>query len=566
MPGPSSRGDRPTIIGIIPQYPKHSQNNIYGKVKMPPVGIISVLSQLAEPKLRVYGIDENNYAGPLDISGMPDHGFLQNSQPAKIAMFYGGMSNSIPRLYSLAQQYKRFGAITIAGGSHVDALPEEALNSGVDIVVRGEGEETAIEILEALQGCGYQIMPEKLAGINGISFLSDGKVIHTAGRAPLTDLDTLKDPDITIIKYLKKKWKTIPINKGRGCNFRCEFCVVNTQYGKHKSCSTEKAFNQLVRYADLGKKKFFFTDDNFAQDPKEAIALCKLIGDYKRRFRKKIDIIVQVRSEVAHNNELIDAMRYAGVTTLAIGFESPLDEELAAMNKGVTVAKLAHRSRKLSEHFYIHGMFIFGYPLKTSISVPLRERARAFERFFKRARIDTIQILNAVPLPGSDLRNRLQAEGRLLPPEIIGWDKYDGQFLCYEPEAGLDPYELQKLPRLLMRKRYLGNFFARKINYGNWAQWVYYATLGFPLQFSFFYMKRFIWNMGQRQRARIVHSQSLLPRRNIFHETLVTAWHDIKRKWRNLTVKTYGGAIARRWFRQYKDSDHSRLLKRLAKA
>ena len=36
-----------TIIGIIPQYPRHSQNNIYAKIKMPPVGILSVMSQIA---------------------------------------------------------------------------------------------------------------------------------------------------------------------------------------------------------------------------------------------------------------------------------------------------------------------------------------------------------------------------------------------------------------------------------------------------------------------------------------------------------------------------------------
>jgi len=65
-----------------------------------------------------------------------------------------------------------------------------------------------------------------------------------------------------------------------------------------------------------------------------AIALCKGIGDYKRNS-EEIDMIVQVRSEAAENDELIEAMRYAGVTTLAIGYESPINEELRAMRKGV---------------------------------------------------------------------------------------------------------------------------------------------------------------------------------------------------------------------------------------
>ena len=141
-----------TIIGIIPQYPKHSQHNIYAKIKMPPVGILSVISQINNHLhcKEVYAIDENNYNGPQDFIGLPDHSFLQTRQPAQLALFYGGMSNSIPRMFTVAGQYKGFGAITIAGGSHVDALPQEALHSGIDIVVHGEGEETITELLAVL--------------------------------------------------------------------------------------------------------------------------------------------------------------------------------------------------------------------------------------------------------------------------------------------------------------------------------------------------------------------------------------------------------------------------------
>ncbi|HPB32873.1 MAG TPA: hypothetical protein PLB62_15600, partial [Candidatus Sumerlaeota bacterium] len=141
-----------TVIGIIPQYPRHSQNNIYAKIKMPSVGILAVMSQIAyHPGCRdVYAIDENNYGGPLTNQDLPDHAYLQARKSAHLALFYGGMSNAIPRLFMLARQYQGFGAITIAGGSHVDALPEEALKSGIDIVVHGEGEETITELLAVL--------------------------------------------------------------------------------------------------------------------------------------------------------------------------------------------------------------------------------------------------------------------------------------------------------------------------------------------------------------------------------------------------------------------------------
>ena len=560
-----------TIIGIIPQYPQHSQNNIYAKIKMPPVGILSVMSQINHhPNFKeVYAIDENNYNGPQDFLGLPDHSFLQARQPAQLALFYGGMSNSIPRLFTVARQYQGFGAITIAGGSHVDALPEEALKSGIDIVVHGEGEETILELLAVLTDHGNIVLNRAgLAQVAGISFLDEtGAYVKTCARQPIGDLNELADPDLTLVKFLKKRWSAIPINRGRGCNWNCEFCVVNKQYGKYKSASVDTALRQLIKYSDMGYKQFFFTDDNFAQNPAEAIALCKGIGDYKRKFRKKIDIIVQVRSEAAENDELLEAMRRAGVSTLAIGYESPINEELRAMRKGVTVEKLIARSKKLSNYFYLHGMFIFGYPSRRegqeTSSFTIKERATYFKKFFKKSGIDTIQLLNAVPLPGSELRARLESEGRLLPLSMVGWDKYDGLFLCYDPRPdGLDAFDLQNMPKILMRKRYLGGFLSRKLNYGNWLNWVYNATIGFPIQFIVFYSRRFIRNLSERKRVRNI-TRNDLPIRTLFSVPLANAWGDIKRKWRNLFVKTYAGVITKRWLKSYSDSDYKNNLWRL---
>lgn len=561
-----------TIIGVIPQYPKHSQNNIYAKIKMPPVGILSVLSQINHHSYcrEIYAIDENNYGGPLNNMGLPDHSFLQDRQPAQLALFYGGMSNSIPRMVSVARQYKGFGAVTIAGGSHVDALPQEALSSGIDIVVHGEGEETITELLTVLviENGSVAVNRSKLSNIAGISFLDEnGDHVFTGRRQPINDLNELADTDLTLVKFLKKRWSAIPINRGRGCNWNCEFCVVNRQYGRYKSASVQKALRQVIKYSDLGYKDFFFTDDNFAQNPDETIDLCRAIGDYKRKFRKKIEITVQVRTEVAENDELIEAMRWAGVSMLAIGYESPINEELRVMRKGVTVEKLIARSQKLSNYFYLHGMFIFGYPAnkitRESASFTIRERAECFKKFFKKSGIDTIQLLNAVPLPGSELRARLESEGRLLPLSMVGWDKYDGLFLCYDPRPeGLEPDDLQNTPKVLMKKTYIGGFISRILNYGNWLNWVYIATIGFPIQFIVFYFRWFLRYLLEKRKIRNTQRRDL-PMRTIFTVPLANAWRDIKRIWRNLFIKTYAGAIVKRWLKEYQNSGYINTLRQL---
>lgn len=560
-----------TIIGIIPQYPKNSQQNIYARIKMPPVGILSVMSQIKHHRRvkEIYAIDENNYKGPQDSAGLPDHTFLQARQPAQLALFYGGMSNSIPRMFSVVRQYRDFGAITIAGGSHVDALPQEALQSGIDIVVHGEGEEVFAELLNVLLADrGVFLNRSSLAQVKGISFLDEaGTYVFTGARPPLVDLNELADPDLTLVKYLKKRWSFVPINRGRGCNWNCEFCVVNKQYGKYKSISVATTLRQIIKYADLGYKAFFFTDDNFAQNPSEAIELCRKISDYKRQFREKIDLVVQVRSEVAENDELLEAMCQAGVSMLAIGYESPINEELRAMRKGVTAEKLIARSKKLSNYFYLHGMFIFGYPLHKNAQekslFTLRQRAKYYKEFFKESGIDTIQVLNAVPLPGSELRARLEREGRLLPLSVVGWDKYDGLFLCYDPRPdGLDAFALQNMPALLMKKKYLGGFIRRNLNYGNWLNWAYIATIGFPIMFVEFYVRRFISNLlEKKQTGKLLYGDWSL--RAIFKVPLANAWKDIKRRWRNLFIRTYAGAIVNRWLKAYRASNYKNKLRQL---
>jgi hypothetical protein len=118
------------------------------------------------------------------------------------------------------------------------------------------------------------------------------------------------------------------------------------------------------------------------------------------------------------------------------------------------------------------------------------------------------------------------------------------------------------MPKILMKKRYLGGFISRKLNYGNWLNWVYIATIGFPIQFVVFYVRRFIRNLLEKQRAKnVLHDD--LPLHTIFTVPLANAWGDIKRRWRNLFVKTYAGVTIKRWLKAYYGSDYNSKLRRL---
>lgn len=91
------------------------------------------------------------------------------------------------------------------------------------------------------------------------------------------------------------------------------------------------------------------------------------------------------------------------------------------------------------------------------------------------------------------------------------------------------------------------------MNYGNWLNWAYNATIGFPLQFGSYYTKEFADNLMRKKREKLLED-NLVPQRNIFYESLYSSWRGIRRTWRNLAIRTYAAPMIRRWHREY-DND-----------
>jgi len=395
-------------------------------------------------------IDENNckdISCPKDGEGYPDHAKLQLERPADVVGFYGSISSTIPRLFKIAQFYKKMGVKTVAGGKHVENLPEESLENGLDVAVLGEGEFTIQELLLAWQ------RERPLHDIRGIVFLENGKACRTITRDPITDLDTLPAPDFDLLRYARIKY--YPFGRIRGCNMNCEFCAVKD---RTRYCSPQKAVDQIAHLVETrGAKRFFDCSDHFAADRDAAIEFCNLLIKYRKTNNVWLNMTVQTRINDAEDAELLRTMRQAGIHNLAIGYESPIDEDLKTMRKGYLSGDMVRWTNILHGHgFLIHGMFIFGYPKKVKFfnQIPINEKVRRFKEFLINAKIDTVQVVLTVPLPGTDLRERLIRAGRLYSLNQIGWEYYDGQFPLYEPDDGVSPEELLRGMTQIMGRIY----------------------------------------------------------------------------------------------------------------
>ncbi|MBU3959145.1 MAG: B12-binding domain-containing radical SAM protein, partial [Candidatus Omnitrophica bacterium] len=341
---------------VIPAYPAF---NIYSDLAkrttaLGPVCVASVVNEMAGWDVEV--IDENNlrrYA-PKSSTGKANHEFLQQLRPADIVGLYGGLTSTIPRLYEIARFYKERGITTIAGGQHfVEDNIAEALNSGVDYVVVGEGEETIKELLEALEG------RRNISEVRGIVYLDKGKIISTLQREPLTDFDKLPLANFSLVRYARLD--LYPVGRIRGCGMDCEFCTVK---GKPRAASPQRLLEGIRFLVETNDARhFFIVDDLFGQQRTETIGFCNMLRDYQKSIGRRLDFAVQIRLDMAKDAELLSAMRQAGINTVAIGFESPIEEELEAMNKRVRPQDMISLARAYHKFgFWVHGMFIFGYP------------------------------------------------------------------------------------------------------------------------------------------------------------------------------------------------------------
>jgi len=432
--------DWPLVRFVAPAFP---EVNIFTRSaqKMTPLGLINVAT--AANKLwgwRVEVIDENNYIGPRDKWGLPDHDILQKENFASVVGFYCGLTSTMDRVFELSKFYHSQGAINLAGGWHVHYCPQEALDRNIDIVVHGDGEIAIQQILNALGGNG------SITEISGISFCENNQQkTNPPAMLELSDLSQLPYPDFGLLRY-SKKMKMYSIGRVRGCSMTCEFCGVR---GKPRYASPRLVFNVVKWLVETRKaREFFIVDDRLEENIRGADEFFKLISE---AYGDRLDFTVQIRLETARNTEFLETMKKAGVTTVAVGYESPIDEDLKTMRKGYLSRHMAEWTKTLRKYFWVHGMFIFGYPSKQKSEISnVSETARRFKTFIRKAKISSIQVMHPIPLVGTDLNLRLKKEGRIFPRDLVPWSKYDGNYSCFIPD-NMTLREFQEAPLKIMK-------------------------------------------------------------------------------------------------------------------
>jgi radical SAM superfamily enzyme YgiQ (UPF0313 family) len=179
---------------------------------------------------------------------------------------------------------KHFNIPIVLGNVHATFHPEECLKyENIDFVIRGEGEITLLELMQALEG------KKNFDEVLGLGYKQSGEVKINKMRPLIGDLDILPYPDkdlyYDVMPYLNHGYTTM---SGRGCPYRCTFCDNNTSMKLYQS-SVEKAQKWARRHSPeyvveeilWAKKKYNikhvrFNDEDFSFDKNWLRKFCPL--------------------------------------------------------------------------------------------------------------------------------------------------------------------------------------------------------------------------------------------------------------------------------------------------
>ncbi|MFB3889195.1 MAG: radical SAM protein [Candidatus Bathyarchaeia archaeon] len=308
-------------------------------------------------------------------------------------------------------------ALIVLGGPHVTALPEQTLLTlpEADVVVRGEGERTLLELADLASTGTLQ----SLGDVDGIAFRKNGQVQRTGDRAFIENLDELPHPaykHFPLDKYMMAGKNYLPIISSRGCPFQCTFCMASKMCGtRFRTRSPEKTVEELEWLRDTHHADVIaFYDDTFTIDKKRAAAICDLI--HQRGF----DLPWDCRTRVDQiNREVLLKLKAANCQLIHFGVESGSQRMLDAMKKRTTVEQNAAAIKLVKEiGISVAISVVVGYPGETEA-----ELKQTFD-FIKQTKPDFVYVCQAIPYPGTELLEILHRMGWEVSED---WNQFDEQ-------------------------------------------------------------------------------------------------------------------------------------------
>lgn len=307
----------------------------------------------------------------------------------------------------------------IWGGAHVSFYPQEsAVSPLVDYVVRGEGEETLLELAEKIK------INKSIGIIPGVTFNQDNRLLSGPERKHL-DMDTLLFPayDLVILSRYADSVEGFSYETSRGCPHRCGFCYnksFHCQSWRHKS--TDKVIAELKRIKDeFNIKKIHFIDDNFMVSLPRVREICRGIKPFGLKWvsTTRADYLAKYSSE-----DLL-VFKESGCIYLQFGAESGSLRELDYIQKDITPQQIIGAAKNCIEAGIMPVVsFMIAFPDETE-----QDRSQTFNLYDEIMRLKGNAEINGIfiytPYPGTSLYTEAVRLGFKELKRLEDWSDWD---------------------------------------------------------------------------------------------------------------------------------------------
>ncbi len=411
------RGKINHILGINPA----SVNQ--DRLPIPPLGILYIAAYT-----RKHGYDQWRIVDNDVIENRTVEEFREDIAWADIVALTGTTAQS-KQAMQIAALAKKMGKLVVYGGPHATPTWKETLEmSEVDIVARGEGEVTFLELLNALQE------GRNLHTVDGLAFRdADGVPVKTKPRHRNFSLDEIPFPArdlVPVEEYGNKPLVRFSTNERyahlimtRGCTDKCEFCNTPNNWGGPVARSAENLFAEMMQvYERYDIKNFHFQDDVFTVNQEIVRTLCYLLIEVRLRKQSKIPFewSCLVRPDQI-NYELLCLMKLAGCVQVEVGVESGSEELLKTARKRYTRSIIKQGVEAAQRAgILVYAFFIVGLPGETM------DTWRQTVRFAKELGPDGSVWTVLTPYPGTEIyekREMLEKQNimKIINPDWTSW-------------------------------------------------------------------------------------------------------------------------------------------------
>jgi radical SAM superfamily enzyme YgiQ (UPF0313 family) len=310
-----------------------------------PLGVLSLAAVLEERGLHPEVVDLNRLYYEFRRANEKDE---DDFSPFAASYFrdrrfdfvgFSSVCSSYPVTLRIACEVKRLqpDSVVAFGGPQASAVDVATLEAfaPIDLVLRGEAEQTLPQLLEALAQGGL------LNDVPGITFRRDGKIGRNPDAAGITDLDTLPFPAFHLLPDMET-CRFMPLELGRGCPFSCTFCSTNDFFRRRfRLKSPARMLKEMRRVkATYGIDTFELVHDMFTVDRKRVSAFCEALLESSDKFywgcSARTDCI---------DEELIELMASAGCRGIFFGIETGSARMQKIIDKGLDLADSAARVR-----------------------------------------------------------------------------------------------------------------------------------------------------------------------------------------------------------------------------